>query len=247
MKSLICVLFLASLLGNVKSQYVENQTNYHTRFELRQSFNSSDYVYNIDNSNPGAVGLGGKIFSVSLGNLHSLSGEGISYALYTLEPCGISNPHSHPRATELIYIVEGSYIDVGFLEEDGGRVINNRISKGQTTIFPQGLIHYIQNNGCEPSKILVALNSEDPGVISVSPQSLSFPDIAVATSYGLTINQINTLKSRLPKIPSPGYGNCRLRCNITNSINGSNLYKWQAFKYMQLCGVLIAILLKRVF
>jgi len=133
--SLIAFLFILQFLWNNS----QSQNTYKTELELRRAFNASDFVFDLDNSTPTGVGLGGTIQSVTLQNMKALSGQGLSYAIYDLKPCGLGNPHSHPRATELIYMIEGSYIDTGFLEEDSGRVITNRIGKGQVAVFPQGL------------------------------------------------------------------------------------------------------------
>jgi len=130
---------LFTFLFILNNLYGKSQPQYITRENFRKAFNASDFIFDLDNSSSRVV-LGGTIKSVSLQNLKSLWGEGMSYALYILNPCGLSNPHSHPRATELLYVIEGSFIDVGFLEEDTGRVITNRITSGEATIFPQGLI-----------------------------------------------------------------------------------------------------------
>ncbi len=64
-----------------------------------------------------------------------------------LGPCGYVTPHTHPRATEIAYAVNGT-MQVGFLQENGARFVFNEIGPGQATIFPKGSIHFEMNNGC---------------------------------------------------------------------------------------------------
>jgi len=99
------------------------------------------------------------------------------------------------------------------------------------------LIHYVHNRGCKPAKVLVALNSEDPGVISISPQSFALPDMAVACTYNVSDKQLSILRQRLPRIPSPGIGECQLRCGINannaiSDISGSSLIKFKNSNFL---------------
>jgi oxalate decarboxylase/phosphoglucose isomerase-like protein (cupin superfamily) len=64
-----------------------------------------------------------------------------------LEPCGMNTPHTHPRATEIQYNVNGT-IRTGMITENGGRFIMTDLQPGGMTIFPQGSIHFQINEGC---------------------------------------------------------------------------------------------------
>jgi hypothetical protein len=72
-----------------------------------------------------------------------LQGEGVAFTLFKLDPCSINLPHTHPRATELLFVnfyksikklksfflflnmISAENLQVGFTEENGGRVIIN--------------------------------------------------------------------------------------------------------------------------
>ena len=82
-------------------------------------------------------------------------------------PCGMNTPHTHPRATEILYLVTGE-MEAGFIEENGARFVDNILTKGQGTLFPQGSIHYQINTGCDPVLFVAALNDEDPGTTQIS-------------------------------------------------------------------------------
>jgi len=90
-----------------------------TRSELRKRFGPDSFFYDLAASTP-IEGSGGHFRPLFLNNLRSLSGEGISHALFNLGPCGMNTFHSHPRATELLFVIDADYLQVGFVEENGG-------------------------------------------------------------------------------------------------------------------------------
>ena len=79
----------------------------------------------------------------------------------------MNTPHTHPRATEFLFLVNGQ-MEVGFIEENGARFVINAMAPGQGTIFPKGSIHYQINLGCDPLTFVAALNDEDPGASQIA-------------------------------------------------------------------------------
>lgn len=79
----------------------------------------------------------------------------------------MNTPHTHPRATEILYLVTGE-MEAGFIEENGARFVKNTLTKGQGTLFPQGSIHYQMNTGCDPVLFVAVLNDEDPGTSQIA-------------------------------------------------------------------------------
>lgn len=68
-----------------------------------------------------------------------------------LGPCGYNTPHTHPRATEFNFAVNGT-LQTGFLAENGARFVFNEVPPGSAAIFPKGAIHFEMNNGCGMSR-----------------------------------------------------------------------------------------------
>jgi oxalate decarboxylase/phosphoglucose isomerase-like protein (cupin superfamily) len=194
-----------------------------TALDDRQKFQNSDFVFDLAGSKPNVVGLAGTGRRASISELPSLSGIGISSVLFHIEACGINLPHIHPRATELFYVVEGSF-QTAFLEENGGRVILNNLTQGQTTFFPRGHIHFEQNLGCSKATFLSAFNSEDPGVVTIPNRLYDIPIQALTSSFNNTEDVINQLKSKLVANPAMGVGECRKRCGL-DVISGSSQIK----------------------
>ncbi len=53
-----------------------------------------------------------------------------------LGPCGYNTPHTHPRATEFNFAVNGT-LQTGFLAENGARFVFNEVPPGSAAIFPK--------------------------------------------------------------------------------------------------------------
>ncbi|KAK9829466.1 hypothetical protein WJX72_006040 [[Myrmecia] bisecta] len=71
--------------------------------------------------------------------LATLPRDGIAQALVTLQPCSVLQPHVHPRASEVYFVLEGA-LSSGFLEENGGRTILQNVTVNQNALIPQGLV-----------------------------------------------------------------------------------------------------------
>lgn len=80
---------------------------------------------------------------------------------------------------QMLYVIEGE-LRVAFVEENGGEgAVVNDLLQGDVAFFPQGLIHYEQNLGCEPVTFLAALNNEDPGAVTITTRFLELPTEAI--------------------------------------------------------------------
>ena len=185
-----------------------------TAQSIRSKFNATDFKFNLAGSKPNVIGKGGTGRRASVSEMPSLQNVGISSVLFHIDPCGINLPHIHPRATELFYVVEGQF-QTGFLEENDGRIILNNLKQGETTFFPQGLIHFEQNLGCTQATFLSAFNHEDPGVLTLPNRLFDIPMQALTSSFNTTDEaSLNQIKSNLVKNPAIGIGECRARCRL---------------------------------
>ena len=98
-----------------------------TAFGRRQKFQAEDFAFDLLGSVPAAMNEGGSVQVAFVNQVPVLENSGLAYAMVNLEPCGINLPHAHPRASELIYVIEGEMgeLRTAFVEENGGRVIVN--------------------------------------------------------------------------------------------------------------------------
>ena len=190
-----------------------NKVKLDTAMQRRQKFAASDFKFNLLGK-PNIVGAGGNSKTAFVSDFPALEGNGISSVLFHIEPCGINLHNFHPRATELLYVIQGK-LQTGFLEENGGRFISNNLNQGETTIFPQGLIHYVQNMGCKNATFISAFNNEDPGVLTVLNRLFDIPLEALQSSFQISDQTLlQNIKNKLPPNPAAGVGECKARCGL---------------------------------
>ncbi|XP_057431100.1 putative germin-like protein 2-1 [Lotus japonicus] len=116
------------------------------------------------------------VFATQLPGLNTLD---ISIARIDYAPWGINPPHTHPRATEILTVLDGS-LEVGFITSNPeNRHFRKVLQKGDVFVFPIGLIHYQRNVGSGNAVAIAALSSQNPGVITIGNAVFgSTPDIS---------------------------------------------------------------------
>ncbi|KAL8155201.1 hypothetical protein AgCh_000545 [Apium graveolens] len=104
-------------------------------------------------------------FAAHIPGLNTL---GISMVRLDIAPSGINPLHTHPRATEILTVIEGT-LEVGFITSNPDyRLITKILNKGDVFVFPEGLIHYQKNVEKSHAVAIGALNSQNPGVITIA-------------------------------------------------------------------------------
>ncbi|KAL1834790.1 hypothetical protein ACET3Z_004441 [Daucus carota] len=123
--------------------------------------------------------VGSRVTQVAATQIPGLNTLGISLVRIDYAPWGINPPHTHPRATEIITIIEGS-LEVGFVTSNpDNRLISKILNKGDVFVFPFGLIHYQRNVGNGNAMAIAGLSSQNPGVITIANAVFgSKPDIS---------------------------------------------------------------------
>ncbi|BFG40834.1 hypothetical protein CerSpe_271080 [Prunus speciosa] len=113
--------------------------------------------------------LGSNVTAVNVDNLLGLNTLGISLARIDFAPNGLNPPHTHPRATEILVVLEGT-LYVGFVTSngDGNRLFTKVLNKGDVFVFPIGLIHFQLNVGKVNAVAFAGLSSQNPGVITIA-------------------------------------------------------------------------------
>ncbi|KAJ4960574.1 hypothetical protein NE237_020484 [Protea cynaroides] len=91
---------------------------------------------------------------------------GLSISRTDVDVDGMVLPHSHPRASELMYVSEGVVV-VGFVGT-GNRMFQKTLEEGDVFVIPRGLLHFSLNAGFEIATVFSVLNSQNPGVVNVT-------------------------------------------------------------------------------
>ncbi|KAK9077345.1 hypothetical protein SSX86_005682 [Deinandra increscens subsp. villosa] len=149
--------------------------------------NSNGYGYRV---NPVTV------YQIPGLNTLGLSMMRIDYGLYGANP-----PHTHPRATEILTVLEGT-LQVGFITSDPqNRLITKVLQRGDVFVFPVGLVHFQRNMGLSNATAIAALSSQNPGVISVTNSIFgSTPPISteiLAQAFQVDEKTVHLLKKKL--------------------------------------------------
>ncbi|XP_061362384.1 germin-like protein subfamily 1 member 7 [Gastrolobium bilobum] len=116
-------------------------------------------------SNP----LGAQVTPVFDTQLLGLNTLGVSLARIDFAPYGLIPPHTHPRATEILIVIDGTLM-VGFVSSDldKNRLFTKVLNKGDVFVFPIGLIHFQLNVGKVNAVSISGLGSQNPGLITIA-------------------------------------------------------------------------------
>ena len=144
--------------------------------------------------------VGSRVTPVFATQLPGLNTLGISIVRVDYAPWGINPPHTHPRATEVLTVVEGS-LEVGFITSNPeNRHFRKVLYKGDVFVFPIGLIHYQRNVGYGKAVAIAALSSQNPGAITIANAVFgSTPDISsdiLIKAFNLDKSTITSLQSK---------------------------------------------------
>ncbi|XP_020586347.1 germin-like protein 5-1 [Phalaenopsis equestris] len=138
---------------------------------------------------------------VTLGNVEKIPGLntlGVSLARIDYAPDGLNPPHTHPRATEIIFVLYGS-LDVGFITT-ANKLITKTIAVGETFVFPRGLVHFQKNNGDKPAAVISGFNSQLPGTQPIATALFSasppVPDNVLSKAFRISAKEVEKIKSR---------------------------------------------------
>lgn len=144
--------------------------------------------------------LGSTVTPVTVAQLPGLNTLGLSMARIDYAPMGVIPPHLHPRATEILIVLEGS-LEVGFVTSNpDNRLISKTLEKGDVFVFPVGLVHFQRNVGNGYAISVSGLSSQNPGVITVTNAVFgSKPDMSsdvLAKAFQVDKNVVEQLQAK---------------------------------------------------
>nr|CAB3482351.1 unnamed protein product [Digitaria exilis] len=113
--------------------------------------------------------VGSNVTLINVMQLAGLNTLGISLARIDYAPLGENPPHTHPRGTEILTVLEGT-LYVGFVTSNPNNTLFAKVlNKGDVFVFPEGLIHFQFNPVHDmPAVALAALSSQNPGAITIA-------------------------------------------------------------------------------
>lgn len=202
-----CVAAMVALLANAATATPRPRAPlFPTAAQLRAKFNDADFA--IDTTK--IAGTPNDAGNIRAGNqgvfpVLGLPDVDTSFALISLDEFAHNLPHTHPRASETLFLTKG-ILEVFIVEENGPsvRVIENTLHPGGLAVFPRGLIHgqrCVAWKGCEA---VAVLGKGDPGTITVSARFCDAPDAAVASALGVSEEAAKRVCDKISGNPGKG-------------------------------------------
>ncbi|GMN25903.1 hypothetical protein TIFTF001_001107 [Ficus carica] len=123
--------------------------------------------FNIPGNTNNQLGFSANVLNVD--RIPGLNTQGLSVIRLDFAPFGQVPPHTHPRASEIIVVDQGT-LYIGFVtsDEDGNRLFAKILRPGDVYVFPFGLIHFQFNPNPTPAVAFTALSSQYGGFITIA-------------------------------------------------------------------------------
>lgn len=139
-----------------------------------------------------------KVTKASKAEFPILDGQSVSLAVLQFPGGGVNPPHTHPRAAELLFVIQGS-LEVGFVDTSN-KLYTQTLQVGDLFVFPKGLVHYQYNSDWNKSATAVSgFGSANAGTVSL-PTTLfatGVDDQILAKSFKSDVSTIQKIKAGL--------------------------------------------------
>ncbi|KAK3034925.1 hypothetical protein RJ639_032325 [Escallonia herrerae] len=136
-----------------------------------------------------------KVLKASMAEFPGLNGQSVSYAVLQYPTGSVNPPHTHPRASELLFLLMGT-LEVGFVDTTN-KLYTQTLKQADMFVFPKGLVHYQYNaDPKNPALALSAFGSASAGTVSIPNQvfNTSIDDTILAKSFNTDIATIQKIK-----------------------------------------------------
>ncbi|MEN4478736.1 cupin domain-containing protein [Mycolicibacterium cosmeticum] len=171
------------------------------------------HVFHLQSA-PGNFMPGGSLQGAHAENFPILRGQKASTYLIHLAPGGIREPHWHPSAWEVNFVIAGT-TRWSFVGPDSTQD-RFTVGAGDLVFAPQGHFHYFENvSDTEDLYVLVVFNAEttEPQDDVPLAQSISsVPADVLGAVFGVdpsVFAQLPVIKHRKPVVQKPGFGDGR--------------------------------------
>ncbi|TVU22395.1 hypothetical protein EJB05_32087 [Eragrostis curvula] len=168
-------------------------------FPCKANATADDFFTNII-AKPGNITspAGSVVTGANVEKVPGLNTLGVSLARIDYAPGGLNPPHTHPRATEVIFVLYGK-LDVGFITT-ANKLVAKTVAAGEVFAFPRGLVHFQKNAGEEPAAVVSAFNSQLPGTQSIAMTlfgaSPEVPDDVLAKAFQIGAEEVDKIKAK---------------------------------------------------
>jgi oxalate decarboxylase len=110
--------------------------------------------------------------------------KGLACYLIRLKPSGIIEPHVHPNAAELNYVINGKARFT--VLSPGGDVQSSEVGQGQVIFVPTGYFHYIENpDSVKGGDVASFFGNENPEFIGIAAGLGSYSNDVLSTVFNV--------------------------------------------------------------
>lgn len=127
-------------------------------------FMTSRFKFDLEGENPQITTKGGTVKLSNVGMIPPL--EGLAVYAVCLKKGGAREPHWHPNASELNYLLSGT-ARITLLSPDGD-VDTFDMQPGDMSFLPRGYVHHIENTGNDDAHFAIFFNHVKPSDIGLS-------------------------------------------------------------------------------
>ncbi|XP_057844653.2 germin-like protein 1-1 [Cryptomeria japonica] len=142
--------------------------------------------------------VGSNVTAANVMQIPGLNTMGISLVRIDYAVGGINPPHTHPRATEVLFLMEGTLF-VGFIDT-ANKFFSKTLEKGDVFVFPKALVHFQQNVGKENAVAIAGLSSQLPGVQTIANTLFAanppIPDSVLSIAFRITQKLVDLIKAK---------------------------------------------------
>ncbi|KAI0527438.1 hypothetical protein KFK09_003039 [Dendrobium nobile] len=128
----------------------------------------------------------------------ALNTLGISVASVVFGRGGLITAHSHPRATEIVFVTGGQVL-IGFVATDG-KFFSKVVGAGGLFVIPMGLVHFEYNVGQGIATATVAFNSQLPGIVipaaALFGSTPAVPDAVLREAFGVGEEVVQEIRAK---------------------------------------------------
>ncbi|KAI8531840.1 hypothetical protein RHMOL_Rhmol11G0167100 [Rhododendron molle] len=169
-------------------------------FACKPNFSASDFFFaGLAKPKPTNNTMGSFVTLADVMLIPGLNTLGVSIARIDYAPGGIRTPHTHPRATEIFFVLYGE-LDVGFITT-AEVLVPMTLKQFDVFIFPKGLAHFQINNGKGPAAAIAVFDNQNPGVQDIPPTLFTamppVPNSVLSKAFQISYEEVDAIRSKL--------------------------------------------------
>lgn len=152
----------------------------------------NSYKFNVEGISPQIQTPGGTVAKANTNSFPILNGSNLSLFSLIIKPDGIREPHWHPNASELGYVLDG--LARLIVLNPGGNADTFEVGPGDIYFVPTGFFHYIENlDSSKNMHFAIFFGSDSPGDIGISGSLSAYSNEVLGATFNLDPSYFNKL------------------------------------------------------